>query len=217
MKLQLIVIGLLIILLLSTSASGQSFSNEDCMMCHEDEELTMLVDDSVEVSIYVDIEKFSNSLHGGFECMDCHSNIEDLPHAEDLEHPDCNMCHEDAAEIYAGSIHGRTLEQGMKEAPYCWDCHTSHYVYPSDDSLSSVFILNQPQTCGECHSDQDLVEKFNIPISHPSEAYETSVHYQEAVQGNLNSASCSDCHGVHDLEPQINPDSKINIFNIPQT
>ncbi|MBD3287747.1 DUF4405 domain-containing protein [candidate division KSB1 bacterium] len=33
----------------------------------------------------------------------------------------------------------------------------------------------------------------------------------------MNSASCSDCHGVHDLEPQINPDSKINIFNIPQT
>lgn len=156
-------------------------------------------------------------MHGGFECVDCHTGITEIPHEEDLKHPDCNQCHDDVAAEYSQSLHGMSLARGDKDAPYCWDCHSSHYVYSGQDSLSMTSKLNQPITCARCHSDPSLVKKHHIPIANPSKLYETSVHYKMIEQGEVNSASCSDCHGAHDLQPQAQPNSKINKFNIAKT
>ncbi|MBD3409305.1 MAG: hypothetical protein GF419_03790, partial [Ignavibacteriales bacterium] len=56
-------------------------SNEDCMMCHEDEDLTMEVGDR-EVSMYVDNDVFRMSSHGKQECVACHVGYDpmELPH-----------------------------------------------------------------------------------------------------------------------------------------
>jgi hypothetical protein len=40
--------------------AGLSFaqSNEECMDCHSDEELTKEINDSTEISLFVDLEKY---------------------------------------------------------------------------------------------------------------------------------------------------------------
>jgi len=209
---------MLIFLFFRSLSFAQTFNNSDCLECHGEKDLTKIIDDTLEVSLFIDAEKFSNAAHGGFECIDCHLDIDDIPHEETLQKPDCNMCHDDVAEVYATSIHGLVLTREHKDAPYCWDCHTSHYVYPVDDSLSSIFILNQPKVCARCHSDPELIKKYRIPVSHPSELYEHSIHYNAAVQdGHLNAAKCSDCHGAHDTQPSRHSQSKTNRFQIAQT
>ncbi|MFZ5518919.1 MAG: cytochrome c3 family protein [Candidatus Zhuqueibacterota bacterium] len=206
------------VLLFPGIGASQDISSEDCMECHSDKALTRLNEDGKEDSLFVHFEKFSNSVHAGLSCVDCHSAITELPHDEKLEKPNCGNCHDDVTQEYMASVHGKSLAKGNLEAPECWSCHTSHYVFPIDDSLSTMFVLNQPEICGECHSDPNIVKKFNIPISEPAAAYKTSIHYRSALEeGNMQAAKCSDCHGAHNLQPSSNPVSLTNKFNIPRT
>lgn len=214
-RLPLIVV---LLLMATVTISFGQLKTSDCMECHGDKDLTKVKNDSIEISLFIDLDKFGNSVHGGFECVDCHRDINEIPHEENLRHPDCNQCHDEVAAQYFQSLHGMSLAKGNQEAPYCWDCHTSHYVYAGQDSLSMTSKLNQPATCAKCHSDPRLIMKYNIPIANPSDRYMTSVHYRAIKEkGSMESASCSDCHGVHDLEAKSNPASRINKFNIPKT
>jgi formate dehydrogenase gamma subunit len=213
-------IGLsVIVFFIFTSLVVAQVSNEECMECHGEEDLTKTINDSIEISLYIDLERFSGSIHGEFECIECHLNIEEIPHDDDLEHPDCNQCHDDVAEEYLESYHGLGLEKGDEDAPYCWDCHSAHYVYSSYDSLSKTNPLNQPLTCARCHSDPLIVKKYHIPIPNPYEAYAKSIHFKAIVEKRPDEtpATCSDCHGAHSLQPAMNPLSKINRQNIPKT
>lgn len=201
-----------------TGSFCSDFSNEDCMECHSDSTLTKMSEKGVEVPLYVDLSKFSASLHGEFQCTECHASITELPHEEELKKPDCGLCHEDVTEVYLKSYHGHALAEGDLDAPCCWCCHSKHYIYPKDDSLSTINPLNQPKTCARCHSDPTLVEKHRIPIPDPSEAYQKSIHYKRIREEEIiSSATCSDCHGAHDLQPATHPGSMINRMNVPKT
>ena len=91
---------------------GQSV--DECMDCHSDEEFTKFIDDTTEISLYIDLERFENSLHGGLECVDCHSDIEDADHEPELAAVDCEICHEEAAEAYL-RLRLKGLPLGSKE------------------------------------------------------------------------------------------------------
>jgi len=208
-----------VFLMLATTLSfGQTISNEDCLECHSDKELTKTMDDTLEVLLFIDQEKFSNSVHGGFDCIECHNNIEDIPHDEQLPHPDCNQCHDDVAEEYLQSYHGQGLQKGDEDAPYCWDCHSAHYVYSKDDTLSTIHLTKETETCARCHADPRIVKKYHIPIANPSESYKTSIHFKAIMErGSTEAPGCADCHGAHNLQTANNPNSMIYKYNIPKT
>ena len=114
-------------------------SVEDCMDCHSDEEMTGFINDTVEVSMYVDLEKFQKSIHGDMECIDCHSSIEDVDHDEDLPLVVCADCHDDAQEEFDESIHFLSANNGNAIFSGCKDCHGTHDILASDDSSSYTF------------------------------------------------------------------------------
>ena len=197
---------------------AQDITTSDCMECHSDPELTKVGKDSIVISLFIDENKYTNSVHGDLECVDCHADITELPHEENLQKPDCATCHDDILEEYLNSVHGRLYAAGDKNAPQCWSCHDDHYVYPSSDSLSTLSIFRQPKTCATCHADPELIKLYNIPISKPCELYSNSVHYKAALkEGCYNAARCTDCHGGHDIEPSSKPTSHTNRYNVPKT
>ena len=49
--------------------------NDECLMCHEDTEL-ITERDGREVSLYVDPEKYGKSIHGEFDCITCHADLD---------------------------------------------------------------------------------------------------------------------------------------------
>ena len=57
--------------------SGSSFaqSNEDCLMCHDDDSFTM-EKDGKEIPIHVSESKFSSSSHSKLKCISCHTNFD---------------------------------------------------------------------------------------------------------------------------------------------
>ncbi len=197
--------------------SGQ----EGCFECHEDPDLTGIVYDTLEVSMFVDEAIFAQSVHGEFACADCHTDIEEIPHEEVLQKVDCSLCHEDAMEAHAASIHGVSLREngtGIKHAAGCADCHGKHDILPSSNPASHVYPLNLAATCGACHSDPEVVKTFDIPIADPSASYTKSVHGKAILsEENFKAATCISCHGAHGIRPMNDSASPIFWQNVAGT
>jgi hypothetical protein len=117
----------------------------------------------------------------------------------------CLMCHadKDAKDAaghsitvdgakFAGSVHGEMQLE-------CTSCHTDVSV----DKLPHPEKL-KPVQCATCH--EDAVK-----------AYAGTVHGKARKGGNTVAATCTDCHGTHDILRPSNPASSTNHANIEAT
>ncbi|MCB9357905.1 MAG: cytochrome b/b6 domain-containing protein [Calditrichaeota bacterium] len=80
----------------------------------------------------------------------------------------CGKCHENPDIIrkygldpnvvttYTDSYHGLATHANDKNTATCNDCHGSHDVRTSADSLSSIYPGNLVQTCAKCHPKADV-------------------------------------------------------------
>lgn len=193
--------------------------NEYCLMCHSDEDLTKYINDTTEISLYVDESAFDNSIHVDFECIMCHEiSVDDHPDEGSVGEMLCADCHDDAQEEYTGSIHGVSHMAGVEMAATCADCHGKHDIRPSDDPESKTYHANLAQTCGSCHSKPEINQLLGSRNIDRIKLYENSVHGMLIKEDpESQAAACSDCHGYHDIQPAIKPDAPLNTLNIPET
>ena len=66
---------------------------------------------------------------------------------------ECSHCHEEAAEHYQETYHGKAVVLGSYIAATCSDCHRAHNIYPDSVPESSVHPDQLVETCGECHAE----------------------------------------------------------------
>lgn len=117
----------------------------------------------------------------------------------------CLMCHTDASAkgssgksiavdpaVFAKSVHG---EMQFK----CTDCHSD----TSTDKLPHAEKL-QPADCASCHD--EAVKKFTA-----------TAHGKALKEGKTAAASCTDCHGSHDIKRASNPESRTHFTKIEST
>jgi cytochrome b subunit of formate dehydrogenase len=201
------------------SPRAEAIDNTECFACHSDKELVKTNAAGKAVSLFVDEEKFSHSIHAKNLCTSCHSDITEVPHAENLKPVSCSQCHRVETEVYLKSDHGQAIHKGVSEAASCQDCHgNAHELLNYRNPASPVYRMNQPQTCGRCHSKTDEMEKFHLRQRSPIVSYEKSIHGIALLEKKeLNAAVCTDCHGSHDLHKSTNPASKLNWQNTPNT
>jgi len=119
---------------------------------------------------------------------------------------DCLACHGDpsttradgrsvavAPESFAKSVHG-TLDMA------CVDCHADlakTTEFPHPDRLA-------PVNCATCH--EDAVK-----------AFDASVHAAARQGSGSTGATCVDCHGMHDILPKSDPQSRTYHLNVAAT
>jgi DnaJ-class molecular chaperone len=173
-------------------------------------------------SLFINAETFGPSKHGPLSCTDCHTDVTEIPHKEELQRVDsgtCTTCHGEVAATYWQSIHGQARAQGLTEAATCTSCHGSlHDLKQELDPTSPVYQLNLPRTCGTCHGDPELARRHNIPVANAYQLYMDSIHGRAlAKSGLLVAANCSNCHGFHGIRPKDDPASKVYRTNIPST
>lgn len=215
-----LIVLIVVVLLWAGALAAQEI--DDCLMCHEDEELTKIRGDRV-VSLYVDLTEFQASIHGqeGLVCVDCHADLQGLEdeHAEDLEPVDCAMCHDAAYKVYSQSLHGREVEAGNALAPHCWDCHGAHNILPPENEDSRVNRFNIPVMCGSCHKEGAPVARmFDIPQDSILTHYSQSIHGEGLFKRGLTiSAVCIDCHTGHSVLNHLDPKSTIHRDNVAKT
>jgi hypothetical protein len=168
--------------------------DNDCSACHGDSTLTMETEEGVEISLFVDEERFSASIHGAFECTDCHTAIDLEAHPGEKSGPvDCGLCHEDAQELYAESLHGKALAKKVKDAPTCSGCHGAHYILTEDEEKSKMYPPNIVQMCAKCHADHRHVTKLLTPGPYPTDAYKNGVHFVALTEKeSFGAAACND-------------------------
>jgi len=196
--------------LLPEHCAEAAITAAECLECHDATvgEIAKTIDKSLAMSVHKDMA-----------CLDCHSGITELPHAEKLPEVNCGECHADEAAIY--QWHGGLKVGKGEDIPTCAGCHGKHDILPSTERQSHVHPSHLPQTCGRCHENLDLIKKHEIYFQKPIEAYESSVHGKASLGGVYVAATCNDCHSAggtaHRILPPGNPESPINHFNIPRT
>jgi cytochrome b subunit of formate dehydrogenase len=199
----------LLLLFLSLSVST-SYGQASCLECHGAADLTRTLTSGVEQSLFVNDSLFLASVHGGMECRDCHKDAIGDPHPEKLKKAACADCHEDAVLLYAKGEHGRAFLSGDSAAPSCASCHSKHAIRSSTDSTSTTHITHLSKTCATCHDGNGAATSRNLTISNPAAKFEKGVHGKALAKGNLTAASCSSCHGSHELLPITDPLSPIH-------
>jgi cytochrome b subunit of formate dehydrogenase len=212
-----------LVLFFSTGAASASQkptpkpTNDDCLSCHGDSSLVHEVNGK-SVSLYVNPEKFKNSIHGGmFTCVDCHTDLKSSPHENTPAKVSCATCHADEQAVYDKSFHAAAIKSGDGNAATCVDCHGSpHELLPASDPKSRVNHANIPATCGTCHG-QKFVMEASGHSAQPFLSYQESVHGKSVAAGSEKAAVCTDCHGAHDILSASDPKSSIFKFNVPAT
>jgi cytochrome b subunit of formate dehydrogenase len=201
----------------AAAAEQPAISNDDCMSCHADPDLTKTVKGK-QISLAVQFDAFKKSVHGSLSCTDCHAGIKELPHPDKLPPPQCASCHEAQSQEYAASIHGVSQAMGSPVAAKCSDCHGSHDIQPVENPNSPVFKLNLPRTCAKCHSQPNLTREYKMKNPEAASQYMESIHGRALLTMGLTAApSCNDCHGVHDIRRRSDSQSKINHANVNNT
>lgn len=177
-------------------------------------------------------DRFAASAHGRAfatheanapDCLTCHrqpvavAKNEKATLAQKLaQTKQCESCHvgkENVAghsvrgEKFVGSfeksVHGAALLAGDEKSANCVDCHGAHEMNRAMNASAKLNKLHVAQTCGSCH------EKS-------SHGFEESVHASALKKGNLESATCTDCHGEHDIRGHKDPTSPVNAKNVAQ-
>ena len=157
-------------------------------------------------------------------CVDCHGSHTvtraGQPRAEISK--TCAKCHEGVSTTYGRSVHGKALiEDGNRDVPVCTDCHRSHDIA---GPRAQQWRMNTPELCGNCHTNRDLMKKYNLSAGVLATYLEDFHGKTAALQKNERgtdrsnfAAICTDCHGVHDITKVDDPASRVMRANLTKT
>jgi cytochrome b subunit of formate dehydrogenase len=215
MKIQLKCVLILIFLFLVCSPVFAQ-TDEECLACHGQKDLTVTDESGKEISLFVNYPLLQGSVHGGFNCATCHSGVLAEPHESKPEKVDCGTCHNTAAQLYFSGVHGKRHVQEFELAPGCIECHGSHNVKAIDDPESQAYRGNLPQLCGGCHGKVALVSGLREDDLGPADLYKRSVHGKLLEEGMVDILVCSDCHSSHRTKSSFDSESASYKTKIPQ-
>jgi predicted CXXCH cytochrome family protein len=199
---------------------AMTVSDNACLRCHGDENLTRTIDGEVQ-SLFTDTEEIHGSAHTTIPCVKCHADIDprlDRP-CEPAREVDCSNCHARISEEYFMSGHGVAHLDGEERAPYCTDCHGSHGSLEHFDERSATFRANIPTLCGDCHKEDGQANQVTeLSETDAFADYSMSVHGRGLTEkGLLPSAVCIDCHGSHMVLKATDNRSSVYDKNLPAT
>lgn len=215
-------------------------AQQNCIACHSKRELSIKLPDGSIQSLYVDQERFASSVHGRFDCVDCHTNmrhkiqgapshavhgstlgvipkeveplVRHMPKALQQALASCADCHKEQFKAYATSIHARHLKSGCADAPMCADCHGSHYILPNEDERSPAYRGNIPHMCAVCHANEALMRKHGLN-PYTVTTYLNSFHGKKLRLGSNRSPTCTTCHSHHAIASPHEPSSPMHPKN----
>jgi cytochrome b subunit of formate dehydrogenase len=166
----------------------------------------------------IDPVTMGSSVHAGIPCVSCHPVAQDLPHKSPMATATCVPCHQQQQDEYSGSVHGKAIAGGSKEAARCPDCHGAHDIISHQNPQSRTYRLNLPFTCAKCHSNSKMTAQEHVRQPQAAEQYIDSMHGRALlVSGLIVAPTCNDCHGVHAILPASDPRSSVNKKNVPDT
>jgi cytochrome b subunit of formate dehydrogenase len=198
-------------------------TNESCLVCHGNPSFSAPDATGKVRSLYVAKDRFGQSVHGKRQCVECHTDITEIPHKPGVTHNvSCVNCHDtlwkkaqtenktqenamlgnvvQMIDRYQKSVHARANRDNPNHAnAICYDCHEPHYVYPKGSAERMAWRLDLPNICGRCHVKERAL-------------YATSVHGKAVLNDKRTDAAiCADCHTTHDIADPANDNARLVI------
>ena len=101
-------------------------------------------------------------------CVRCHSAhvISDVNQDKFMNEvtTQCGSCHEETAETYMETYHGKAYQLGYYESARCSDCHGAHNILKASNPESTISQENLVNTCAKCHVGAN--KRFSGYLSH---------------------------------------------------
>ena len=205
-KVALFVFTACLLLLEAWCTSVSARDPENCLFCHKYRRLRGYDEKGVLHNYYVDAKLHNDSIHRDVTCIDCHSDIDRVPHKPEAQKVDCSkechierwkvisgnaFSHREVAENFRKSIHGVKSDDPPEVAqlkPTCKYCHLDDvYVMPEAIPSDKVF-----ERCLNCHKERGLKDIF-IHISHRFKHKHSRPPLQIVEL-------CSSCHADKDFQ-----------------
>jgi len=220
-----IVILLLVFMHVPIPAVVAATDSAVCLGCHG----------AMEGAAKVDQALYSKSVHGAFDCVNCHVSPKGAQHQgltsgkadkavadlaaqiaqkstkDPIAQASCTGCHPEAYETYKKSVHGQNvIVKRSSDGPVCTNCHGSpHLIQPKTSKDSQVNHFNVVKSCGVCHEEKVMAEKYGFsPLV--MERYIESFHGRKLKIGHAGAPSCVNCHGSHDIKSRKDPASTVS-------
>lgn len=174
-------------------SSARAYEVADCIRCHRNGGKLS--------ALHIDIDAFTKSAHGkNATCMDCHTGVKDDMHTTRKSDGavDCTGCHDQQ------NRHGGTAAASVRK-PQCYDCHTRHHIYPSQDPRSSVNASALPRTCAGCHP----VECGKTDYLSRLLSFQIASHPKGDFGARYEKTNCLGCHqgkGAHGEDASVTKD-----------
>jgi len=173
----------------------------NCASCHDD--VASKYHDSIHAWA-----KEKAGLVAAPACADCHGKHDIRPHADATSRvyrakiPDtCGGCHAGIKDQFDRGVHAAKPKISDTRAPSCADCHTAHAIQRADTEKWRLAVTNE---CGSCHA--QVVDSFR-----------RTFHGKVTEMGFTAVATCSDCHGAHDILPAANSGSRVSKTRLVET
>jgi predicted CXXCH cytochrome family protein len=182
---------LLLALVATPAWAGIPAEQEDCLGCHSDPSQTFDLPSGEKLSLYVDQEVFTRSVHGEtLRCTECHTDKTSDHATGELKfksrrevtrayYEQCKGCHFANYTKTLDGVHFAVMAKGNDKAALCVDCHGAHDISRPGQPRTRISKM-----CSGCHSDE-------------AEVYQKSVHGR-AAETSPDVPVCTDCHRAHD-------------------
>ena len=129
------------------------------------------------------------------------------PGQEQIPNDKCLECHSDkdlTKDLPGGKQVSLFVDEKVRQSSVhadlaCADCHEDLKAEHPDDAKPA-----KPVNCASCHEEQAKV-------------YAAGIHSASRAMGSSGAASCTSCHGTHDILPASNPHSPTYKLNLSQT
>ena len=218
-----------IVILLLSPDHALALDEKNCLSCHGNAGFSKTTETGAKISLYVNEKDVNSSAHRYIDCTTCHTAN---PH--DVATPlnklslaeKCGTCHQYEYKLHLSSVHGQQLIQGNPDVATCVDCHSQegnpHSVIRVLEYNASTYKKNIAATCAKCHDDAKLMADYGI-VEKVYESYMRSFHGKAIQLGTyeitqLDKATCTNCHGFHDIKSVSAPDSPVaGLDNLAKT
>lgn len=112
-----------------------------CVMCHRRLSFKEPPAEGEERKVHIAIDEYIQSDHVELRCQSCHSDIQRVPHRQDIPHTvDCVSCHRRHPEfLMRDSAGDSVLESGqpLSTVKTCGHCHDSSFIAANSDHADS--------------------------------------------------------------------------------
>jgi cytochrome b subunit of formate dehydrogenase/nitrate/TMAO reductase-like tetraheme cytochrome c subunit len=150
-------------------------------------------------------------------CAKCHADIHNITSIKNDKITSarlCGQCHKKES-AYFKSIHFQALLKGDNDAPGCIDCHGLHAIKKIDNIEQGRAF--HTQACLKCHADANMMARNKVTTVAP-ETYFESYHGKSMRLGYPDKgAGCADCHGTHNILPEMDTNSTVNEAHLAST